>query len=137
MDRHHQVTGPVAECACPSCYLHHEYQAALAERTSECDELKAINVEPGISLGAARRWKQECSDLTIQKDSLARTLYERTEERDALAEVVHELNDLLTVEQKTFGAPPDVSNAENFLAARLAQVKREFAPKDALNGETV
>lgn len=29
IDRRHELTGPVIECGCPSCFLHHRYQTQL------------------------------------------------------------------------------------------------------------
>lgn len=83
-----------------------ELEAALADRTDEGDslraanyELRAINVQPGISLGKALEWKQERDELLAHEEqthqqmgeivgfhdefvSLTRAL---KQERDALA----------------------------------------------------
>lgn len=40
------------------------------EARAENDELKAINVEPGISLGKAREWKRELAEERARLDKL-------------------------------------------------------------------
>lgn len=58
IDREHQVTGPIKDCACPSCILHHRYQYLLSAHKKLVD----------ISNRLVRAWDGKANDPNLDSE---------------------------------------------------------------------
>ena len=79
MDRQHELIGPVPECACSSCNLHHRYEAALASLQQHYQRLMRV-VGDAVSFLDTVEWTTRATEE--EAEDLANAIQEAIEKAE-------------------------------------------------------
>lgn len=87
LHRDHELIGPVGECECPSCHVHHNYRAQLADLQRQLEEAR----EGWTS--TEDLYVERVAALTVERDALRTRLQAMREVGDLLASHIHDADE--------------------------------------------